>query len=586
MPQTPAFLTTSLALAVAASAQAQTAGLDRPIGGSFATRSPVYATQAMAATSHPLATQIALETMRRGGTAVDAAIAANAALGLMEPTGCGIGGDLFALVWNPADKKLHGYNGSGASPAKLTLELLAERKLGSVPRRGPLPVTVPGCVDGWFALHERFGKLPMRDVLQPAISSAREGFPMTPVIADAWKASVAIFSTTTNGASDYPSFVQQFTLAGAAPQAGEIWKNPQLADSYTLLATQGRDGFYKGRIAEGIASFLQSQGGVMEASDLAAHKGEWVQPISTNYRGYDVWQLPPNGQGLAALQILNVLEGFDLRSMGFASADYVHTFVEAKKLAFEDRARLYADPKSFAAPLDQLLSNDYAAQRRARITQRAAQQVPAGIDTNAQPLAGPDTVYLTVADAQGMMVSLIQSNYRGMGSGMVPSYDAGTFGFMLQNRGEQFATLPNHPNVLAGSKRPFHTIIPGFVTKDGEAWLSFGVMGGAMQPQGHAQIIINLIDFRMNLQEAGDAPRIHHDGSTEPQANVQPMTTGGMLNLESGFGPIIERDLAARGHTLQFASTPTFGGYQAIMREKGVYIGATESRKDGIAAGY
>lgn len=591
MHQTSTILTLAAALANTALAQSERPGGD--IRPRYATRSVVYAQHAIAATSHPLATQVALDIMRKGGSALDGAVAANAALGLMEPTGCGIGGDLFALVWDPNENKLHGYNGSGRSPAALTLELLREKQLTSVPRRGPLPVTVPGCVDGWFALHERFGKLPMSDVLAPAIGYAREGFAVSPVIAQAWKASADIFGTQKKDANgltspEFPNFREQFTLQGAAPQAGDIWKNPQLAASYERIAREGRAGFYEGRIAEAIVSFLAEQGGVMTREDLASHKGAWVQPISTNYRGYDVWQLPPNGQGLAGLQILNIMEGFDVRAMGFGSTQYMHTFIEAKKLAFEDRARLYADPAFFATPLATLLSKDYAATRRALITDRAAESVPAGIDANAQPLAGPDTIYLTVADESGMMVSLIQSNYRGMGSGMVPSDSEGTLGFMLQNRGEQFATIKDHPNVLAGGKRPFHTIIPGFVTKDGTPWLSFGVMGGAMQPQGHAQIIINLIDFDMNLQEAGDAPRIHHDGSTEPQGDVAPMTNGGVVNLEKGLDAVVLRELALRGHTLEDATTPVFGGYQAIMRDsaRGVYIGASESRKDGQAAGW
>ena len=542
-----------------------------------ATRSEAYAPKAMAATSHPLATQIALDIMRRGGTAVDGAIAANAAIGLMEPTGSGIGGDLFAIVWDPKAEggkgKLFGYNGSGRSPKAMTIAFVKSKGVDEIPPLGPLPVTVPGCVDGWFALHGKFGKLSMNDVLAPAIGYAENGFPMAPVIADAWAISVRRLEK-------FPNFKEQFTIDGRAPKAGEIWKNPNLARTLTTIAQRGRDGYYKGEVASTIASFLQSQGGAMTADDLAAHAGEWVEPVSANYRGYDVWEIPPNSQGIAALQILKVLEGFDLRSMGFGSADYIHTFVEAKKLAFEDRARYYADQTFVKVPVRTLISAEYAAERRKRIDPaRAALAVePGAIPT------GADTIYMTVADESGMMVSLIQSNYRGMGSGMVPP----GLGFMLQDRGEQFALVEGHPNALEGGKRPFHTIIPAFVTKDGKPWMSFGVMGGAMQPQGHAQIIVNLIDFGMTLQQAGDAPRIHHDGSTEPQGAVKPMATGGVLNLEPGFAPEVIAELEKRGHVIKPAPTAVFGGYQAIRRDAktGVYEGASESRKDGMAAGY
>lgn len=542
-----------------------------------ATRSEVYAPRAMAATSHPLATQTALEVMRRGGSAVDGAIAANAALGLMEPTGCGIGGDLFAIVWDPAAEggrgKLFGYNGSGRAPKGMTIDFVKSKGVEAIPALGPLPVTVPGCVDGWFALHGKFGRIDIKDVLAPAIAYAEGGFPMAPVIADAWAISVRRMDK-------FPNFKEQFTIDGRAPKAGEIWKNPNLARTLTTIANEGRDGFYKGAVAETIATFLQTQGGAMTAADLAEHEGEWVDPVSANYRGYDVWEIPPNGQGIAALQILKVLEGFDIRSMGFGSADYIHTIVEAKKLAFEDRARYYADQRFSKVPVRTLISEEYAAERRKRIdSAKAALAVePGAIPT------GADTIYLTVADERGMMVSLIQSNYRGMGSGMVPP----GLGFMLQDRGEQFALVDSHPNALQPGKRPFHTIIPAFVTKDGVPWMSFGVMGGAMQPQAHAQIIVNLIDFGMTLQQAGDAPRIHHDGSTEPQGAVKPMSTGGVLNLEPGIAPDVIADLERRGHVLKPAPTAVFGGYQAIRRDAktGVYEGASESRKDGMAAGY
>jgi gamma-glutamyltranspeptidase/glutathione hydrolase len=546
---------------------------DRITGQPFTTRSEVIAPSAMAATSHPLATQIALDVMKAGGTAMDAAIAANAALGLMEPTGNGIGGDLFAIVWDPKTQKLHGYNGHGRSPANLSLQWFIDKGYQDIPQRGPLPVSVPGTVAGWFDLHERFGRMPMRQVLQPTIDYARRGHPVHETIAYYWERSVPTLA-------QYPGFVEQFTIDGRAPRKGEMWKNPWLANTLETIARRGRDGFYKGEVAKTIADYVQAQGGFLSVEDLAEHRGEWVDPVSTNYRGYDVWELPPSGQGIAALQILNILEGYDLKSYGFGSFEHVHLFTEAKKLAFEDRARWYADPEFAPAPVAELISKDYAAERRALINpQRAARTVEAG---NPRLNEG-DTIYLTTADSSGMMVSLIQSNYRGMGSGMTPP----GLGFILQNRGEMFVLKEGHANTFAPRKRPFHTIIPAFITRDGKPWVSFGLMGGAMQPQGHAQIVINMVDFGMNLQEAGDAPRIHHDGSTEPTGQALQMTDGGVLELESGFPYETVRALMNAGHTVKFANGP-YGGYQAIARdhEQGVYIGASESRKDGQAAGY
>jgi gamma-glutamyltranspeptidase/glutathione hydrolase len=545
---------------------------DRITGHSFTTRSEVIAPRAMAATSHPLVTQIALDVMMDGGSAVDAAIAANAAIGLMEPTGNGIGGDLFAIVWDPKTGKLHGYNGSGRSPAALSLKWFQDNGYTEVPSHGPLPVTVPGAVDGWFALHERFGKRRMADNLAPAIRYARQGHPVPEVIAYYWARSVPLLSK-------WPGFGEQFTIDGRAPGKGEMWKNPNLANTLEKIAKGGRDAFYKGDIARVIGDYIQANGGFLSYQDLAAHRGEWVEPVSVNYRGVDVWELPPNGQGIAALQILNILEGFDFSKIAFGSPEHVHLFVEAKKLAFADRARWYADPAFHPAPVERLLSKDYATERRALIDPaRAARAVDAGGALNQG-----DTIYLTVADEDGMMVSLIQSNYRGMGSGMTPP----GLGFILQDRGEQFVLKEGHPNSFEPAKRPFHTIIPAFITRDGKPWVSFGLMGGAMQPQGHAQIVMNLVDFGMNLQEAGDAPRIHHDGSTDPAGQLTEMTDGGVLNLESGFDPITRRELTRMGHRVQ-ETIGIFGGYQAIARdpENRVYYGASESRKDGQAAGY
>jgi gamma-glutamyltranspeptidase/glutathione hydrolase len=559
------------AFALLTCAAREATAADRVTGHAFATRSEVLATHGMAATSQPLATQVALDILKAGGTAVDAAIAANAALGLMEPTGNGIGGDLFAIVWDPKTQRLYGLNGSGRSPQSLTLAELRGRGLTHIPPRGPLPVSVPGCVDGWFELHARFGKLPMRRVLAPAIGYARDGFPMTELIAYYWDRSVPLLSP-------YPGFKEQFTLDGHAPRKGEIWKNPNLARTLEQIASGGRDAFYRGAIARTIGDYIKAQGGYLSYDDLAAHRSEWVQPLSTNYRGYEVWELPPNSQGLTALQMLNLLEGYDLKAMGFGSAEHLHTFIETKKLAFEDRARYYADPAFVQTmPIAGLLSKAYAAERRKLIGRKAAPRVDAGNPA----LHQGDTIYLTTADASGMMVSLIQSNYRGMGSGMAPP----GLGFILQDRGELFSLKDGEANTYAPGKRPFQTIIPAFITKDGKPWVSFGVMGGDMQPQGHAQIVSNLVDFGMNLQEAGDAPRIYHTGSSEPTGET--MSDGGQVYLESGFALEAVRELRNRGHAVGWG-IGDYGGYQAIARDtgSGVYYGASESRKDGQAAGY
>ncbi len=549
-----------------------TMAADRVTGKTFATRSDVMAPSAMAATSHPLATQIALETMRKGGNAIDAAIAANAALGLMEPTGNGIGGDLFAIVWDAKTQSLYGLNGSGRSPRSLNREWFEENGIDKIPPYGPLPVSVPGTVDGWFELHGRFGKLPMIDILQPTIDYARNGHPVHATIQFYWEISVGRLSK-------YPGFVEQMTIDGRAPKVGELWKNPNLANTLERIAKEGRDVFYKGDIARTIGDFMQANGGFLSYEDLAAHHSDWIEPVSVNYRGYDVWELPPNGQGIAALQILNILELHDVAGMGFGSADYMHLFLEAKKLAFEDRARFYADPAFMDVSVEKLLSKDYAADRNALIDmQKAARELPHG---DPKILQDGDTIYLTTADADGNMVSLIQSNYRGMGSGMTPP----GLGFILQDRGELFDLQPGHPNSFEPGKRPFHTIIPAFITRDGKPLISFGLMGGGMQPQGHAQIVVNLVDFEMGLQEAGDAPRIHHSGSSEPTGEV--MSDGGTVNLETGFDYEVIRDLMGRGHSIEYSRGP-YGGYQAIMKhpESGVYVGASESRKDGQAAGY
>ncbi len=548
----------------------------RPVGLPFATRSEVMAPRALAATSQPLATETALEILRRGGSAVDAAIAANAVLGLTEPTGSGIGGDLFAIVWDPVSRKLHGLNASGRAPRSLSLDYFVERGIERMPSYGPLPVTVPGAVDGWFELHGRFGRLPMKDVLEPAIRYARQGFPVTEVIAFAWGRNVGVLQ-------EFPGFRETFMPNGRAPAKGEMFANPRLARTYEVLAREGRDAFYEGDIARRIAAYMQENGGFLSYEDLAAHRSEWVEPVSTTYRGYEVWELPPNGQGIAALQMLNILEGYDIAAMGFGSPEYLHVLTEAKKLVFADRARYYADPGFAEVPVERLISKEYAAARRSLIDMKRAADTYLPGD---MPPPGADTVYLTVAGPDGMMVSLIQSNYRGMGSGMTP----GDLGFVLQDRGEGFSLKAGHPNALEPGKRPFHTIIPAFVTRDGKPWMSFGVMGGDMQPQGHVQIIVNIVDFGMNLQEAGDAPRLQHGLNQRGEHRAdESLSDGGVVLLEAGFPTEVAEALRQRGHVVfENQSGYRFGGYQGIRRDpvSGAYTGASESRKDGHAAGY
>ena len=550
---------------------AESAGFDRLIGEPFASRSEVIAKNGMAATSQPLATQIALDILKQGGSAVDAAIAANAALGLMEPTGCGIGGDLFAIVWDADKGRLVGLNASGRSPKSLTLQHFRDLGLTSIPYLGPLTVSVPGAVDGWYELHQRYGRLPMSEILAPSIRYAEEGFPVTEFIADLWQENV-------KSRQQFPGVKETYVPYGQAPKTGDIFKNPKLANTYRMIAEGGRDIFYRGQIAHQVASYLAEQGGFLTYEDMATHTSEWVTPVSTNYRGYDIYELPPNGQGVVALQMLNILEGYDIRSMGLGSTEYLHTLIETKKVAYEDRAVYYADPDFYIAPVERLISKKYADKRRALISpQIAAEFYPAGDAV----LEHGDTIYLTVADSDGNMVSLIQSNYGDLGSGMTPP----ELGFQLQNRGQRFSLKEGHANIYQPGKRPFHTIIPAFVMKEDKPWLSFGLMGGSMQPQGHAQIIVKLIDFDMNIQEAGDAARMRHVGSSQP--TDQQMADGGMVYLESGIASSVRNELKKMGHSIA-DGTISMGGYQAIRFDelKGIYFGASESRKDGQAAGY
>jgi gamma-glutamyltranspeptidase/glutathione hydrolase len=551
-------------------AAGEAAGFDRVTGAKFAGRSEVIAAGGMACTSQPIATQVAVDILKKGGTAVDAAIAANACLGLMEPTGCGIGGDLFAIVWDAKTKKLYGLNASGPSPKSLTLEYFKEQNLEAIPYYGPLPVSVPGCVDGWFELHKRFGKMSMEEILSPAIEYGRQGFGVTEVIAYYWKSNAELLK-------DYPGFKEVFMPGGRAPKKGEVFKNPYLADTLERIAKGGRDEFYKGDIARKIDSYMKANGGFLSYEDLSSYRSQWVEPVSVNYRGVDVWELPPNGQGIAVLQMLNVLEGYDLRSYCFGSWQYLHLLAEAKKLAFEDRARYYSDPAFNELPVKELISKEYGDERRGLIDMnRAGKEFSAGDFAE-----DGDTIYLTTADKAGNMVSLIQSNYYGIGSGMTP----GKLGFVLQDRGALFSLEEGHFNCYAPGKRPFHTIIPGFMTKGGEPFISFGVMGGAMQPQGHVQVIVNMIDFGMGLQEAGDAARLRHIGSSQPTGEV--MTGGGTVYLESGFSEETIEKLKELEHNVS-STVGGFGGYQAIMKDanSGLYYGASESRKDGQAAGF
>jgi len=546
-------------------------GGDRLTGRMFASRSEVIAQHGMVAASQPLAAQVGIDILKKGGSAIDAAIAVNAALGLMEPSGSGIGGDLFAIVWDSRTGKLYGLNASGPAPAAVTPAYFQEKGIKKMPETGPLPWTVPGCVAGWFALHGKFGRLPMRDVLAPAIAYAEGGFPLSELIARYWQRSLRAFAA-------FENFQKLYAPQGKAPGKGDVFRNPELAASYRLIASKGRDAFYRGELSRKMVAYSQRVGGFFSERDFASFQPEWVEPMSVNYRGYDVWELPPNGQGLAALQMLQMLGRFDLKAMGHNSAAYLHTLIEIKKIAYEDRARYYADPRFGTIDYATLLSPAYAAKRLELFNpNRASTSLPAGDPR----LAKGDTVYLTVVDKDFNAVSLIQSNYVGFGSGMVPD----GLGFCLQDRGALFNLQPGHPNTIAPGKRPFHTIIPGFVTRAGRPQFSFGVMGGDMQPQGHVQVLCNIIDFAMNLQEAGDAPRFHHIGSSEPDGSI--MSDGGTVLLESGIAPEVVRDLINLGHRVS-RSASEFGGYQGIWLdlERRILIGASESRKDGCAIGY
>lgn len=562
---------------------------ERVSGESFATRSPVLGAHGAAATAHPLATQTAIDILRAGGSAVDAAIAANAMLGLVEPTGNGIGGDIFVIVWDPQTQRLYGYNGSGRSPQGLSFnEMRREaRRRGNpnaVPSFGAASVSVPGTVDGWFALHERFGRASMADILAPTIRYAREGAPIPQTIAMYWANNKRRLE-----AEFAARRLQEYANARALyfctencgenrrmPDGHSRFANPDLANTLELLARHGRDAYYRGPVARTIDRYMRRIGGWLRYEDLAAHEGEWVDPVCAPYRDVEVCEIPPNSQGVAALQTLRILEGVDLRAMGFLSADSLHAQIEATRLAFADRAHFYGDPAFTRFDVRRLLTDDYTAQRRAMIRMDRAMAPP----PHAELRIDGDTTYLTTADASGMMVSLIQSNYRGMGSGLVPD----GLGFMLQDRAELFSLQPGHPNQYMPSRRPFQTIIPAFALRNGQPWLAFGVMGGDMQPQGHVQIIVNLIDYGLDLQAAGDAARYRFYGGAEPTGD-QPDGVG-FVAMENGVPAEVRAELERRGHRIR-AADGSFGGYQAIMRNQhGLYEAATEMRKDGTALAY
>jgi len=561
----------SLLFIIIASAQI-TKAQDRLTGKSFATRSVVMAQHGMACTSHPLATEAAIDILKKGGSAVDAAIAANAVLGVVDPEMNGVGGDLFAIVYDAKTKKLYGLNASGRSPYSLTLDEFKKRGLSYIPPSGPLSVSVPGCVDGWFQLHKRFGHLPMQQILSQAINYARNGFPLEDEAAFYWKGIKKHYG-------NYPNIMQLYWPNGEPLKRGEIFKNPQLANTLTKIAVGGLDAFYKGSIARTIDAFMKKNGGFLSFKDLADHTSTWVDPVSTTYRGYRVWELPPNGQGIAVLQMLNILEGFDFSKITFGSAEHIHLFVEAKKLAYEDRAKYYADMDFAKVPVAKLISKEYAAERRKSISLDTASATFTAGDSL---LKNGDTVYLTVADSSGNIVSLIQSNASIFGSGMVPD----SLGFALQNRGVLFNLHEGQNNTYMPHKRPFHTIIPAFVTKDGKPYMSFGVMGGEFQPEGQVEVLMNMIDFGMNVQEAGDAPRIDHEGSSSPIGF--PKKGVGTIYLESGFPFESIRTLLRMGHKVEYGTPGYFGGYQAIQYDPvhKIYFGASDPRKDGMAAGY
>jgi gamma-glutamyltranspeptidase/glutathione hydrolase len=535
--------------------------LERP--GFAPKRSVVMAREGMVATSQPLATEAGVSMLKKGGNAFDAAIATALTLSVVEPMSTSIGGDAFLLYHAAADGKLYGVNGSGRCPQNLTLEALRQRGMRDIPTRGLPSVTVPGAIDAFAEVLERHGMLSFAEVLEPAIHYASEGFPVSEVIATQWQLNAPLLS-------QYPSSTHTYLPDGKAPQAGDVHYQPNLARTLQQLASDGRDAFYRGDIARRIVDFSRDNGGFFTLEDFAAHTTEWVEPIQTDYRGHTILELPPNGQGITALIALNVLEGFNLSSMDYGSSAYYHLLIEATKQAFADRSRYIADPACADLPVPGLLSKAYAAQRRQEIALDRA-----GAYSPGEPVSFSNTVYVSCVDCQRNVVSLIHSLFMGFGSGVV----AGDTGICLQNRGAGFVADPAHPNALAPGKRPFHTIIPAMIVRDGQPWLCYGVMGGDMQAQGHVQVAVNMIDFGMNIQEAIEAPRYRIVG-------------GKRVFLERAVAPEVRRELTALGHELvpsdQVPPGPQYGGGQAILidRERGVLQGGSDSRKDGCAIGY
>jgi gamma-glutamyltranspeptidase/glutathione hydrolase len=548
-----------------------TAGYDRPAGDPHASRSTVMAPHGMVATSQPLATEVGLHVLRSGGNAVDAAVAANAVLGVVEPHNCGIGGDLFAIVWRAQSKRLYGLNASGRSPGNLTLEEFRRRGLSAIPGSGPLSWSVPGCVDGWEQLVRRFGTGSLGELLEPAVDYAQRGFPVSEIIGAQWVGAEDALRKRCGSAKIY-------LRDGRAPRPGEVFRNPALARTYRVVAKEGADGFYRGSVARRLVAYSRSVGGFFSLADLAEHRSEWVEPLSVTYRGREIWELPPNCQGIAVLQMLRILEGFDLATLGHNTAEYLHLLIEAKKIVFEDRARYCADPAFARIPIAELLSDERAKAHRALINPDRAMRLPL---RELPPIGAEDeTVYLCAVDRERNAISLIQSNYAGFGSFEVPP----ELGFCIQNRGCSFSLNPQHANVFAPRKRPFHTIIPGFVTERGRPLLAFGVMGGDMQPQGHVQVVCNMLDYGMTVQQAGDAARFRHVGSSDPTGRAG--RGAGMVLLESRIPRSVRAGLRRLGHKIGY-SPGAFGGYQAILIDPatGMLHGATDPRKDGCAAG-
>ncbi|PAX06624.1 gamma-glutamyltransferase family protein [Sphingomonas lenta] len=556
---------------------------DRPVGASFASRTAVYGVSGAAGTAHPLATQAAIDILRRGGSAVDAAIAINACLGFLEPTACGIGGDCYAMLWDPRTRQVVGIAGSGASPRGLSLETVRARaRSGVLPPLGAVTVSVPGTVDCWWELHRRYGKLPWAALFEPAIAYAEGGAPVPDIVSYYTRRSIAAFRRPGTGIEEVANALRTYAPGGEGPSVGQVFRNPDLAQTYRLIARGGRDAFYRGEIAERIDRYFRRIGGWLRADDLARHRSEWVKPYAADYRGVTVHALGANTQGLATLQMLNMLERFDLRAEGFQSPRSIHLQAEAKRLAYEDRARYYADPNFARVPADWLVSKDYAAERAKLIR-------PDRINPAVRPGRAPsngDTTYFTCADRDGMMVSMIQSNFRGMGSGLV----ADGLGFMFQDRGQLFSLEDGHPNIYAPGKRPFQTIIPGFATRGGEPWMSFGVMGGDMQPQGQTQIIVSRVDYGLDVQSAGDSPRWHHEGSSQSMGEDGPgLPATGLLRLETGVPDATRAALAGMGWAIG-EPDGGFGRYQAVERRLDgatrVWAAASEMRADGCALAY